>query len=349
MSALLSGPPFERRDDAAFIREMEALCAFHIENCEPYRRIHSAWVPTGKREDLPFVHVGVFKHVLMQTKYEGVQHERLLRSSATTGNQASQISLDKDSSLLQSRSSSSILKNFLGDSLRTLLVADSALSLRARGQLSARVSAAMSLKPLSSEIVFALDDANLATSLNRSRVVEALSGAEELLFYGFTWILWQVIAEIRKDDQLRELFSRKHVRFVHSGGWKKLEAARIERATFEQVLLSTVAPSSTVLDFYGLVEQNGLIMPLCEEGARHVASWGDVIIRDPATLAPVAPGESGMLQLSNLLARGAPYHSVLTEDVGRALPDDCACGRQGRRFELIGRMPKAELRGCANV
>ena len=49
------------------------------------------------------------------------------------------------------------------------------------------------------------------------------------------------------------------------------------------------------------------------------------------------------------LARGAPYFSVLTEDLGRIVPGDCACGRSGRRFELLGRVPKAEIRGCANV
>jgi hypothetical protein len=60
-------------------------------------------------------------------------------------------------------------------------------------------------------------------------------------------------------------------------------------------------------------------------------------------------GKSGMLQLLNPLAYGAPYHSVLTEDLGRIIPGTCACGRAGRQFELLGRVPKAELRGCANV
>jgi Acyl-protein synthetase, LuxE len=56
-----------------------------------------------------------------------------------------------------------------------------------------------------------------------------------------------------------------------------------------------------------------------------------------------------MLQLLNVLAHGAPYHSVLTEDLGRLAEGQCPCGRPGRRFQLLGRVPKAELRGCANV
>jgi hypothetical protein len=51
----------------------------------------------------------------------------------------------------------------------------------------------------------------------------------------------------------------------------------------------------------------------------------------------------------NVLALGAPYHSVLTEDLGRRVEGDCPCGRAGRRFGLLGRMAKTETRGCANV
>lgn len=76
--------------------------------------------------------------------------------------------------------------------------------------------------------------------------------------------------------------------------------------------------------------------------------WAHVIVRDTWSLEPLA-GDPGQLQLLNVLAWGAPAHSVLTEDMGRLLPGPCACGRQGPRFELLGRLPQAELRGCANV
>ena len=101
-------------------------------------------------------------------------------------------------------------------------------------------------------------------------------------------------------------------------------------------------------DFYGLVEQMGIIYPMCEYGARHVPVWADVIIRDVYTLKPLME-ETGQIQLLNVLAYGAPYHSVLTEDVGRLIPGECPCGRKGRRFDLLGRVPRAEIRGCANV
>ena len=129
---------------------------------------------------------------------------------------------------------------------------------------------------------------------------------------------------------------------------EKVEAQKVDRESFDATLLRDLDPSSRVVDYYGLVEQVGVIYPLCEAGYRHVPAWADVVVRDTATLRPLT-GEPGQLQLMNVLAWGAPYHSVLTEDVGRIVPGACPCERQGPRFELLGRLPKAELRGCANV
>ena len=148
--------------------------------------------------------------------------------------------------------------------------------------------------------------------------------------------------------EIRAALKGKTIHFVHSGGWKKLEAEKVDRARLDGLLLETLCPASAVVDYYGLVEQVGIVYPLCSEGWRHVPVWADVLVRDPLTLEPLEE-RPGQLQLVNLLAHGAPYHSVLTEDMGRMVPGDCACGRGNRRFELIGRVPKAEVRGCANV
>ena len=144
------------------------------------------------------------------------------------------------------------------------------------------------------------------------------------------------------------LLSGKRIHFVHSGGWKKLEDIQVDRETFDNKLLEGLHPDSRVIDFYGLVEQVGIIYPLCEHGYRHTPAWADVLVRDPWTLEPLS-NEAGQLQLMNTLAHGAPYHNVYTEDLGRIIQGDCPCGRAGKRFELLGRVPKAEIRGCSNA
>ena len=166
--------------------------------------------------------------------------------------------------------------------------------------------------------------------------------------YGFTYMLWTAWAAEHMPSEVKAALRGKKIDFVHSGGWKKLEHLRVSREQFDATLTRDLDPASRVVDFYGLVEQVGVVYPLCRAGFRHVPVWADVLIRDPWTLASL-PDSEGQLQLMNLLAWGAPYHNVLTEDLGKLVPGECDCGRKGKRFEFVGRVPKAEMRGCANV
>jgi hypothetical protein len=292
--------------------------------------------------------VGTFKWIDFRTSGEHIKHERTLLSSATTSGTPSRIALDEKSSELQARSSLAILADFVGNSVRPLLVVDSARSLRMRGEVSARIAAAMSLRPLASDIYFLLATPEDPSSLKWDALGELLDQHEELLVYGFTWILHTAWGAAAVPDEIRSKLAGRTICFVHSGGWKKLEAARVTREAFDEGLLAGLSAESKVVDFYGLVEQVGVIYPLCGYGFRHPPVWADVIVRDSIDLTPTA-SEPGLLQLLNVLASGAPYHSVLTEDIGRLVPGKCPCGRSGRRFELLGRLPKSEARGCANV
>jgi len=348
VSSLLQAPPFSARDESALLREMNDLTRWHLEGCAAYRAMWPDFECAATLAELPFVHVGVFKETLLQTAGEGITHQRVLKSSSTSG-VSSQIPLDTKSGELQARASVAVLEDLVGAGKRPLLVTDSAKSLRQRGEVSARVTAAMSLRPLSTEMHFLLKDSEDSQSIDWSLVESSCRNSPALLVYGFTWILWSAWIKGRIPVPVAELLAKTQVHFVHSGGWKKLEAIKVDRRAFDDGLLALVGPGSRVADFYGLVEQVGMIYHLCEAGFRHVPRWGAVLARDPWTLEVKESGEEGMLHLMNPLAFGAPYHSVLTEDVGCVVAGDCPCGRLGERFELHGRMPKAEVRGCANV
>jgi hypothetical protein len=346
--ALLDREPFGPRDDAALLAELNALTRFHLAGCPPYARVWPGFEEAATIADLPYLHATVFKHVALRTQAEGIVHGRQLNSSSTSGQQASQIALDGLSSELQGESTRSILRAFVGEGERPLVVLDSPRSLRGRA-LSARLAAAMALRPLATDLHLVLERADDPASVRWEAIEQALEGHDRLLVYGFTWILWQAWGAAELPESLRERLRDVRIDFVHSGGWKKLEALAVDRERFDAALLRHAAPGSSVVDYYGLVEQVGVVFPLCEAGARHAPVWAEVVVRDPWTLAPLGPGEQGQLQLLNPLARGGPYHSVLTEDLGTLLGGPCPCGRQGRRFTLDGRVPKAEVRGCANV
>jgi hypothetical protein len=345
MIALLDLPAYGPRDDARFLSEMNALTIRHLRGCLEYERIWRGWTTGTRSEHLPFLHAALFKEIELVTKFGPVSRGRTLFSSGTSDAPRSRIVLDLESSASQKRSATRIFEDFLGPQRGPVVVLDSAESLRRRGEISARTAAAMSLAPLATELHFALPDPERPESMAWD-VVESVAGAHEAMtVYGITSTLWQAWIE---NWGGREALRKTRVTFVHSGGWKKLESRKVSPERFSEALLETSGPGSRVLDFYGLVEQVGVPYPLCERNCRHVPAWADVLVRNPFTLESVSE-ESGMLQLMNTLATGAPYHSVLTEDLGRLIPGTCECGRMGKRFELLGRIPKAEIRGCANV
>ena len=61
-------------------------------------------------------------------------------------------------------------------------------------------------------------------------------------------------------------------------------------------------------------------------------------------------GEVGLVQVVSCLPTSYPGHSLLTEDLGviRGV-DDPRLGMKGRFFEILGRVPQAELRGCSDT
>ena len=347
MTELLQDPPYGSRDDDLLVKELEQLTEHHRRGCPEYARITAGWSPTGRISDLPALHVGLFKRLELRTEQEGVRRTRTLRSSSTSGDEASKVLLDERSSTFQQQSTNAILRDFLGEERRPLLVLDSARSLRSR-DLSARVAAALSLKPLSSDIHFLMSDAADPSSVRWDAVEQILEQGEDFLLYGFTWVLWSAWAAADPPAEVSRLLATKRFCFVHSGGWKKLAAQAVDRARLDGTLLARAAAGSKVVDYYGLVEQVGVVYPLCEAGFRHVPVWAHILVRDTYTGLPLV-GEPGQIQLLNVLAAGAPYHSVLTEDLGRVFCGSCPCGRSGPRFELISRLPRAEIRGCANV
>lgn len=339
---MLNTPPYGPRDDAAFLAEMNRVTRHHRLGCPEFARIWPGDDDATRVEDLPFLHVGLFKQLDLRTRAEGIRHTRVLTSSATSTGTSSRVALDEESNRLQSESARALLSAALPVRDCPLLILDHSRSLLQRGQLGARTAAALSLRPLATELHFLLDSPDDPASVKWAAVEAAAAAANgRLLVYGFTWILWRAW-ETLPPSAARAL-ANCTIGFVHSGGWKKLEALRVDRATFDARLLAHAAPGSGVTDFYGLVEQPGMIYPLDADGLRPVPAWADVIVRDPVTLEPLAD-RPGQLQLLNPLSLGSPCHSVLTEDLGRLVP-----GPGVKRFELIGRIPKAEVRGCANV
>ena len=99
-----------------------------------------------------------------------------------------------------------------------------------------------------------------------------------------------------------------------------------------------------------MAEQTGTIYLACEHGHMHTSSYSDILIRRAKDFSLCDIGEKGMIQLISLLPQSYPGHNILTEDEGMILgEDDCPCGRKGKYFKILGRIQKAEVRGCSDT
>ena len=174
----------------------------------------------------------------------------------------------------------------------------------------------------------------------------ACAGRRVLLF-GFTFMVWQYLVQALERAG-RRLDLPGGV-LVHSGGWKKLQEAAVDPAAFRERVRAATGVEQ-VINFYGMVEQVGGVYFENPVHQLHAPIYSEVIVRDPVTLDPLPDGQPGLIQVLSCLPTSYPGHSLLTEDLGVVHgADPEGTGMGGRCFEILGRVPKAELRGCSDT
>jgi long-chain-fatty-acid---luciferin-component ligase len=130
-----------------------------------------------------------------------------------------------------------------------------------------------------------------------------------------------------------------------AGGWKRNASEAVDRADLEQRTADRlgIGPGS-FRDLFNMVELNSLIFE-CDEGRKHIPPWLHVDARSAATLAPVAPGERGLLAYLDPTPLSYPGF-VLSDDIGAVRSVRCACGIEGPELQLERRLTSIEERGC---
>jgi hypothetical protein len=348
-----SQPPAERQAGLLEILkyELDYACGRHA----GYRNLIESW-PIDFRSatqvaDLPFLPVGILKANPPLSFVEGSEIKRTLTSSATTSQTPSRVVLDAPTSRRMTKGVVSILRDFIGTDRRPYLVIDTR-GISGGGELGARGAAIQGLQPFASETTYCLDvnqQGELILNLDQVKAFAQKHRDAEVLIYGFTYILWNHLVKPLLSEGVCLNLPNAHI--MHSGGWKRLQDQAVEKSVFNEQLAHVVGCSpDRIIDFYGMVETVGVIYPDCPAGNKHGPVFGDVIVRNPLTLQPVAAGEYGIVQVCSILPTSFPGHLLLTEDMAQVLAyDGCPCGRRGISFRFAGRVPKAELRGCGNL
>jgi len=227
-----------------------------------------------------------------------------------------------------------------------MIILDTSAIIKNRAMFSARGAGILGFSMFGRDKIYALDE-NMQLDVEGLKAFLEKHEGEDIFLFGFTFMIWQhFCAELRNSGYQPDL-SRGVL--IHGGGWKKLADQHITTAQFKQELYETCG-LTRVHDYYGMVEQTGTIYMECECGHLHAPVWSDVTIRRPSDFGVAQQGEKGLIQVSSLLPRSYPGHLLLTEDEGRILgEDDCPCGRKGKYFEIIGRIKRAEVRGCSDT
>lgn len=359
VDALIKGPQYalaQAEKEAALLPLVQALCERMSAGCPAYGRYLeklggpiSAWRSVADAPPLP---VTMFKKFDLRSVPES-EIVRELNSSSTTGQRPSRIFVDKTTAFRQGRALASVLKEHVGGHRRPYLVLDCEEAVAAGDQLTARGAAIRGIGNFASSTAFALrkrPDGDLEPDWDAiERFASTAREKGDALLFGFTFMVWTrfvTLAE-RRGGRL----GLGSARLLHSGGWKKLTAEAVSKGEFNRRAAGVIGcAEQNILDFYGMVEQVGSVFVDCSAANKHAPAFADVIIRDPATFRPVAPGGEGVIEVLSVLPTSYPGVALLTEDKGALMGvDDCPCGRRGSYFRFTSRVERTEVRGCGDT
>ena len=346
----------EHSNDLFMIALREEII-FHYEHNEMYRRFcdRKRFDPYSKFtiEEIPPVSVSVFKE--LGFKLNSVPKEDLtlaLQSSATSGI-PSTIVVDKETAKRQAKAMIKVVGEFIGKERKPFLIMDIDPRSSYRKLLGARFAAVTGYLRFANKTGYFLKaDENGVSYFDVEGIqdfVSKLDPAKPVVVFGFTYILYQnVLQSIEKSGVKIQLPQGSKI--IHIGGWKKLESEKISKELFNDRLSACfgIQPSD-VIDIYGFTEQMGLNYPDCECGWKHTSTYVRVLVRDTVTREILPPGQEGLLEFVTPIPHSYPGNAVLTDDIGVIDAGTCIDGRCGTRFKIVGRMKKAEVRGCGDI
>jgi hypothetical protein len=328
------------------LADLNALTGHHRSACPEYARllnVLNGQTEAERMEDVPYLPVGLFKSHVLQSIAAG-QVFRTMTSSGTTGQSVSRIVLDRETAMRQSAALGKIIATVTGRERLPMILVESKAIVKDRKQFNARAAGLLGMLNFGRNHFYALAENMQLDNRGLQEFCETY-GRRPFLIFGFTFMVWQYLfARVREGE-----FDLSNGILLHSGGWKKLEEQAMRNEDFKRELKRRTG-LHRVYNFYGMVEQAGSVYLQGEDGFLYASNFADVIVRDPKTLKPARQGEPGIIQVLSSLPLSYPGHSILTEDMGIIHGvDDSPCGTAGKRFSVIGRVPRSELRGCSDV
>ncbi len=326
------------------------LTFHHYTKCKDYNKIiknlkFKIKNKKNKLQDFPMLPVKTFKTF----KLISVNKKKIVKklvSSGTTGQNLSEIYLDKKNAKNQIIILSKIIEEILGKKRLPMLIIDQNPKLSNRSIFNARAAAIFGFSLFGKDYCYLLNNKNEIDYQTLNNFLEKYKNKNFFIF-GFTSLIYEYL--IKKISPRLLISNFKRGILLHGGGWKKLEKIKINNELFKKKI-SKKLKLDNIYNYYGLVEQTGSIFIESKNcGYFHTTIYSDILIRDN-NFKVLEKNRRGLIQLFSLLPTSYPGHNILTEDIGELKgEDDCKCGLKGKYFLVHGRAKKSELRGCSDV
>lgn len=359
MDELFTLPAYadDAEQQVLYLKALQEELVFHYEHNEMYRQFcdRKGFDPHSEIknvEDIPPVAVSVYKDLGMGLASVPKEDIRLrLQSSATSGT-PSTIVVDKITSKRQAKAMVKVIQEAIGKEKKPFLVMDIDPRSEFSSLLGARFAAIRGYLNFASKAGYFLKAKDGVSYFDVDAMQEYVAGIDKdqpVVVFGFTYILYSNVLKAVKEKGIT-IPLPKGSKIIHIGGWKKLESEKISKELFNQQLADCFGIEPVdVIDIYGFTEQMGLNYPDCPCGCKHESSYVKVLVRDVVTNEVLPAGEEGKLEFITPVPHSYPGNLVLTDDLGMVIDGECPYGRPGKRFKILGRLKKAEVRGCGDI
>ncbi len=330
--------------DKWYLKNIKKLTNYHIKKSKDYKKIcnqlfnkNANW---NNIDNLPYLHVSAFKNFEIKSA-DSSKITSTYKSSGTSSSKKSKIFFDQKTSLLQTQALKKIFSKILYNK-KKLFIVDSKENIEIRNSFSAKSAATNG---------FAINFPKKEYLLNSNNEIKLnnilkINNSKNFVIFGFTSQIWFNLVQNLKKRKIK--IKKNNGIVIHGGGWKKLHDKAISNKSFKKELKEILGVKN-VYNYYGMMEQTGSVFLECEYGFFHSSIFSDVIFRDK-NLNTCSIKEKGLVQIMSLLPLSYPGHNILSEDLGRLEGiDNCKCGRQGKYFSILGRVPNSELRGCSDI
>lgn len=338
--------PDPQPDERRFEQLALELFAFQFEHCEPYRRFCSGRERTPSKltswNEIPAVPSGAFKELALRS-FDAGRTCKTFRTSGTSAQRRGELHLDTlrlyEASLLWS------FRRFVlpdlvapGARMRMRVLAPSPEE-APESSLSHMFGRALEEFGAPGSGFDVVEGTLRSADLSRAAARAAGSGTPLVLCgTAFAFVHWLDALEAGG----RTLRLPPGSRVMETGGFKG-RSREVSRDALHAALEAGLGiPRSRVVNQYGMTELGSQFYDSVlfdPAGARRKLAppWARVQIVDPLRDEPVARGQVGAIRIFDLANSGSVL-AIQTADVGRRL-------EQG--FEVLGREPGAEARGCS--